>query len=139
MNQDSFMTLSFVWRWISIEQNLDTIPSVPLLKFKHLSTYLTVKLSFTSIYFFFSFIFPMFQTQELPQENPKTHQLLDFSTMFSFLLFLSLFPSLSLRLFELSNSALWTLSLALFSHIGWLELKWFIGMYRLYLIIGFQF
>ena len=53
---------------------LDTVLQVPLLKLKHLSTYLTVILPFPSLFisfpsFFLSFFFPLFRTKDFPREN----------------------------------------------------------------------
>ena len=61
------------------------------------------------------------------------HVFAAFSLSLSVLLFLSFFPSLSLRLNEIDESS------SLFLQIGWLALSKLVGMYWLNLIIGFQF
>ena len=79
-----------------------------------MSTYLTMKLVLTLHLFLFLLIFfPCFRLYN-SWGKTKTHtQLLHFSLSLSFLLFLSLFPSLSLKLVEASNPTLWILSLSL--------------------------
>ena len=79
-----------------------------------MSTYLTMKLVLTLHLFLFLLIFfPCFRLYN-SWGKTKTHtQLLHFSLSLSLLLFLSLFPSLSLKLVEASNPTLWILSLSL--------------------------
>ena len=105
-----------------IEQNLNIVPQAPLLKLKHLSTHFTVRLLFSSLFISFpSFIFPLFQTMTSHEKTLKPQK--------CFLLFLSLFPFLSLKLDEIDKSS----SLNSLSHYvfeNWLastkKIRWYV-------------
>ena len=82
---------------------LRTVSSVPLLKLKHLSTELKVKLVLSLRLLFFSF--PFYWLLNSGGKPQTQTQLLTFSLSLSYLLFLSFFHALLLILDEIGESS----------------------------------